>query len=359
MGEKTEAPTSRRLSEARSDGRVAKSQDLAAAIDLFGAFVLILMFGVTVAKAMSTILRRSLTDTGSVYVDSVLDLTRAVAIQTAAAMLPILALICIIAYLAHVSQFGLIFSTKILSPDFSRLNPFQGFGKFFNTRSLAKTLVNLLKLAVVVTIGVLFFKSCIHTLMSLPLYATGAAWAMIGKLATQLTAWLFSVLVTLGGIDYLYQRWQHTKDLRMTKEDVKDERRSMEGDPVVKGKRLKMARQIAMQRINSAVPKADVVVANPTHFSVAIKYDPKTMHAPRVVAKGADEMAMRIREVARTHGVPIVERPPLARALYAAVPVGHEVNPEFYEAVAELLAFVYRLEQDATERSARPAAQAA
>jgi flagellar biosynthetic protein FlhB len=141
----------------------------------------------------------------------------------------------------------------------------------------------------------------------------------------------------------MFQKWQHTQELKMTKQEVQDERRSMDGDPQIKGRRLRMMRQIAMQQVNKAVPNANVVVTNPTHFSVALQYDQGSMAAPRVVAKGVDHMALRIRQVAMIHKVPIVERPPLARALYAEV----EINEELYQAGAEVLAYVYRLEKEA------------
>jgi len=148
-------------------------------------------------------------------------------------------------------------------------------------------------------------------------------------------------------VDLIYQRWQHKKDLRMTKHEVKDERRSMEGDPQIKGKRLRMAREIAMQRIAQDVPQADVVIANPTHFSVAIRYDEETMNAPIVIAKGADYLALRIRQIARFEGIPVIARPPLARALYWGTEVGDAISAAHYEAVAELLAYVYRMDSTA------------
>lgn len=352
LGDKTESATPRRLSEAREEGRVAKSQDLAAAIDLFGAFILFLVFGLSLAKAMGSILRRTLESGADTTVAGAFDLARAIGIQGAIAILPFLGLVCVVAIAAHTCQFGLLFSTKILTPNVSKLNPIAGLGKLFNKRNLVKTIVNSLKLIVVSLIGYLFLRSCAAQLATLPMLGAAAAWAVIGRLTLELAAWLFTILLVMGVVDYLFQRWNHLQELRMTKEQVKDERRSMEGDPQIKGRRLRMARQIAMQRINSAVPNADVIVTNPTHYSIAIKYDQETMHAPKVVAKGADEMAMRIREIARVHKVPIVERPPLARALYKTIPVGGEVRPEFYEAVAELLAFVYRLNESAG--SARP-----
>jgi len=155
-------------------------------------------------------------------------------------------------------------------------------------------------------------------------------------------------MLIIGVADFLYLKWQFRRDMRMTKQEVEEERRSMDGDPKVKAKRFKMMRDIIFQQNRATVPTADVVVTNPTHFSVAIRYDKDTMLAPKVVAKGADQAALFIRQIAKAHGVPIVERPPLARALYFGVELGHEVPHEQYEAVAELLAYVYRLNKAAS-----------
>jgi flagellar biosynthetic protein FlhB len=154
---------------------------------------------------------------------------------------------------------------------------------------------------------------------------------------------ILAVLLVLALIDFSYQRWKHSEDMKMTKQQVKDEMKQTEGDPEVKRRRMRMQQQIAMQRISSAVPQADVIVTNPEHISIAIQYDADRMHAPKVVAKGADFIAIRIRQIATRHGVPIVERKPLARALYRDVGVGQEIPPDFYSAVAEVLAYVYRL----------------
>jgi len=160
----------------------------------------------------------------------------------------------------------------------------------------------------------------------------------------ELMVWMLVALLIIGFADLKYQKWQHRHDNKMTKQEVKEEQKSMDGDPEMKQRRSRVAREIAMQRVQQDVPSADVVVTNPTHFSVALKYDSNTMAAPEVIAKGADYVALRIREVARVHGVPVIERPPLARALYRGVEVGQAVSPEHYEAVAEVLAYVYRID---------------
>jgi flagellar biosynthetic protein FlhB len=256
-------------------------------------------------------------------------------------------LIFVIGIAAHIMQVGLVFTTQPLQPNLSRLNPVNGLGRLFSRRNLIKTLVGCIKLVIVVLVAYLYLSGVMQKVADLPLLPAMAGVSVVGRLALELSAWLLAVLLVVGVTDWLYQRWQHTQDLKMTKDEVKDERRSMEGDPMVKGRRMKLMREMALQRINQAVPRADVIVTNPTHYSVAIEYDAATMKAPRIVAKGVDHMAMRIRQVALVHKVPIVERPPLARGLYYGVEVGHEVSPEFYQAIAELLAYVYRLEKAA------------
>lgn len=353
MGDKTELPTQRRLSEARERGQVAKSTDLAAAIDLIGALIVIMALGGWAASSMAGIMRSVLGGVGeSVAWEAVAPVLRQSFFHMGKAMVPALLILAGIAALAHVVQVGLHFSPKVISLKWSRLNPVNGVGQLVSRRNLVKTIVNSVKCGLVILVGYLVISGLIGRLVALPTLTTAAAFKVIGSALLELTLWLLAVLLVLGLADFAYQRWQHTRDLKMTKADVKDERRAMEGDPQVKAARFKMMQKIALQRVNSAVPKADVVVTNPTHYSIAIQYDATKMRAPRVVAKGVDFLAMRIREVALTHGVPMVERPPLARALYAAVEVGQEVREEHYQAVAEILAFVYRLEEEEKARAA-------
>jgi flagellar biosynthetic protein FlhB len=348
LGEKTELPTGRRLSDARERGQVAKSQDLSSAIDLITSVALIAVFGGSLIKSIAGVMRHVLERPYDAMEPKAMGgLLFTMMGQSAAAVAPVLGLLFILGIAAHVMQVGFLFTTQPLQPNFSRLNPINGLGRLFGRRNLVKTLVSFIKLTIVVIVAYLYMSGVLPRIAGLPLLTALAGIGVIGKLALQLAVWLLAVLLILGVTDWLYQRWQHTQDLKMTKDEVKDERRSMEGDPQVKGRRFKLMREMALQRINQSVPKADVIVTNPTHYSVAIEYDAKTMRAPRIVAKGVDFMAMRIRQVAMIHKVPIVERPPLARGLYYGVEVGQEVSPEFYQAVAELLAYVYRLERAA------------
>jgi len=348
MGERTEAPSSRKLTQARENGQVARSTELVAAVDLITAVILIVMFGAGLVSSMRSVLLRTLEhDTFTSGVDGISPLLMHALATTAMGLAPILLLILAAALGVHIAQVGWHFTTKPLMPDLARLNPLRGLGKLFNRRQQVRTGIGMIKVAIVGAISWAVLAGEVGRVTALPRLSLWAGLSEIGTLALRLAIWLLVMLFILGAADYLYQRWQHYQDLKMTKEEVKDERRSMEGDPKVKSQRFKLARQIALQRINQSVPKADVIVTNPTHYSVALQYDQATMKAPRVVAKGVDHMALRIRQVAMVHQVPMVERPPLARALYAAAEVGQEISPEFYEAVAEVLAYVYRLENKA------------
>lgn len=348
LGDKTEEPTAKRLSDARLRGQVAKSADLSAAIDLIGAAGLLVLLGGVAVKGFIAIMRQTLDEQGlGATGDTLEPLLRFCAIEAAKAAAPLLGVMVLVGLVSQLVQVGFLFSTEKLTPKFERLNPFKGFANLFGKRNLAKTVVNTGKLILVLVVGWRFLSTAFEKVTYLPVLDAMAGVWLIARLAGELTAWLLAILLAIGLLDFTYQKWQHRQDLRMTKSDVKEERRSMDGDPHVKGRRLSMARKLAMQRINSAVPRADVVVTNPTHFAVAIEYDSERMRAPKVVAKGADYLAMRIREVAIMHGVPIVERPPLARALFEGVDVGMEITPEYYQAVAEILAFVYKLDKQA------------
>ena len=244
---------------------------------------------------------------------------------------------------ATASQVGFVISTKPLEPNLTKLSPLRGFKSLFDARAGMRLVMSLAKVALIAAIAAVLIALDMPRILILaemdvlPLF--GAASSLIYGLALKLAA----VLIVLAILDYAFQRWNHERQNRMTKQEVKEEMKRMEGDPLTKQRRSRVARQLALQRIQHAVPTADVVVTNPTHFAVALRYDVSEMEAPRVVAKGADFLAMRIRQIALGHGVPLVERKSLARALYQSVEVGQEVPPQFYNAVAEILAYVYRL----------------
>lgn len=347
LGERTEDPTARRLSDARKKGNVAKSQDLGSSITLIGDMILIAVFGAGLIKVFVVVMRRALGADPASWLDaSTLWPTLGWALgQAALAAAPILISIVVMAMIAQYLQVGWLLTLDPVKPKLTALNPMSGLKRIFGKKGLVKSLTGVVKMTLVAIVAWVVIARQTRALAALPAMEAQAALQTILLLATELAIWLLAVLLIIALADLLYQKWQYRHDLRMTKQEVKDERRMMEGSPEVKKRRMRMAMDIAMHRIQAAVPKADVVVTNPTHFAVALRYDSKVMRAPRVLAKGADLMAMRIRHVALSTKVPLVERPPLARALYWGTEVGQEVSPEHYEAVAEVLAFVYRLKE--------------
>lgn len=350
LGEKTQAPSGRKREEARGRGQVAKSQDLSAGIDLWAAFILLLVFGAPLAAGLSGMLRYLLDDRDSGTLlrgDGVGDLCRWAAQNTVLVAAPILLILFAAAFLAQVLQVGWHPTLEPLMPKLDRLDPLKGVQRLFGMRNAVKTLTGVIKLVLIGSIVTYVVMSDWDRIIALAQLDVRSMWTVIMAIITRLLLWTLAILLIIGLADYFYQRWQMTKDLMMTRQEVKEEHRSMEGDAEIKGRRMRIARQMAMQRLAKNVPKANVIVTNPTHYAVALQYDPKTMSSPKVVAKGADFMALRIREIAAAHKIPIVERPPLARALYSGVPVGKQIRPEFYEAVAEILAYVYRLQNRA------------
>lgn len=350
LGEKTELPTPKRMQDAREKGQVAKSTDLAAAIDLVGAALLLVVLGGELIDGLGAFMRDRLADHASVAPPALDGLGAALVSAlwgVLSALAPVMAIMVVVGVLAHGVQVGVLFTAEPIRPKLERLDPIAGTKRVFGIKGLVRTGLNTLKLVLVMIVGGAVLWGQLDEVFALPMLTMPAAMSTIGSLGVELAAWLLLVLIVVGVADFAYQRWQHTQDLKMSQQEIRDERRSMDGDPEIKGRRLRMAREIALQRVNSAVPHADVIITNPTHYSVAVRYDPQTMTAPQVVAKGVDELALRIRVVARSHAVPIVERPPLARALYHGVDVGRQISPEFYQAVAEILAYVYRLNEKA------------
>ncbi len=346
LGEKTEDPTGKKLSDARRRGKIAKSKDLSGAVDLIAAALVVGLLGTYISNEFADLMTRTL---GSAPVGQTnpFDYIAPSLHQAARSLLvtvgPVMLLMFVVIAISHFLQVGPLFSTESLSPKLNRLNPISGFKRILSIRGLMQTVMSIAKLSVVGTIVVLVIMRNEIKLVRLPLLTPGQATMVTLYVLIEILAWVLMILLIIGVVDYMYQKWQHKKDLRMTKQEVKDEVKSMEGDPELKRRRFRMAQEVAMQRVNTEVPDADVIVTNPTHFSVAIRYK-NEWGAPRVVAKGADEIALRIRMVAMSNGVPIVERPPLARALFWGTKEGDVISEEHYEAVAEILAYVYRLD---------------
>lgn len=348
--DKTETPTPRRRQEARSRGQVGKSPDLAPALILMAAMLLLHFSGQSILAKLLKVTRTCLSDPSAPDATSMLPLLKAAFRDTAGMVLPLLVLVFAVALIGCFAQVGLLFTTQTLKPSLDKLNPVTGLQRMFGARAFVQLLMGLAKMCLLGVVTWLTLRSRIDVLANASHMPHLTMVGMAAELVYTLGLRLAIVLLLLALIDFIYQRYKTERDLRMTKEEVKEEMRRMDGDPMVKKRRREVQMQLSLQRMKAAVPKADVVITNPTELAVAIQYDTERMDAPRVIAKGADEMARRIREIAIEHGIPIVERKPLARALYKSVEVGREIPVEFYRAVAEVLAYVYELSGRSTRR---------
>ena len=341
--EKTEEPTERKRREAREQGQVAKSADVTAAAVLGAAAALLWAGGVGLAEDLAGLIAASL---GSVTPTlSAADATAraaAVAEVLSESLLPGLAGLALAAAAGLLGQFGLLISPQALAPKWSRVNPIGGFGRLFSARAVARLGGGVAKLLVLVGVSGLVVGAWLPELVGLVAAGPGVLLGRTHAAIAGLAAWLAGALAALALCDYLFQRWQHERDLKMSKQQVRDEQKNQDGDPGIKGRRREAHRKLAAARDLRHVAEADVVLTNPTHYSVALKYS-DDLPAPQVVAKGADELAFRIRELAKENGVPILERPALARRLWREVKVGQTIPPDLYAALAEVMAFVYRL----------------
>jgi flagellar biosynthetic protein FlhB len=267
------------------------------------------------------------------------------------ALAPVLLGGMLIAVMINIAQVGFYASTQRLAPKFSAISPMKGLGRIFKGgQGLFGLVMNILKLVLVIAVSYSAVHGRLAQIVTAQRMDFIEVFAMGSEIVFSISIRIGILLLILAIIDYVYQRFRIDRELRMTKQEVKEEMKRMEGDPLLKQRRRQIAQQIAMQRLRKDVPTADVIVTNPTEFAVALKYDATKMHAPRVVAKGQGFMAMRIREIAIASGIPILERKPLARALYKLVEIGGEIPEQFYSAVAEILAYVYELSGKSKQR---------
>ena len=347
-GDKTEAATPRRRQEAREQGNVARSADVSSAALLVGGLVLVRVFGGRVIDAMLTLTRTMLSAESLSATDPRDGAGQAAVARAAAAVAasvaPLLAGVMAVVVVANVAQVGLVFNPARLAWKGSALSPFKGFGRLFGGgQGWAKLVQTVLKLTLLGWIAYAAIASRLGQIVLAQQLDFGQLFAVGGEVLFAIAIRMGALLLVLAVADYAWQRYRFEQSLKMTKQEVKDEMRSMDGDPHVKARRRQLAVAALKERLKVDVPTADVIVTNPTEFAIALRYDPDSMGAPRVVAKGQGPIAARIREIAIGAGVPILERKPLARALYKLCDVGAEVPEQFFSAVAEILAYVYEL----------------
>ncbi len=342
--ERTEAATPRRRAMARSEGNVAKSTEVVSVVGLAVAFGALAAFGPGIANGLAGVLRGYLGSIATITIDAatVPQLATRLFGALALLLLPFAGLVAVAGVGASVAQNGFLISGKAVSPKLARISPAAGMSRIFSKRALVELAKALLKIAVVGGVVGWALVKVAPQFVPLAVAPPEASYGWMLATMLRLAAAAIAALAVLALLDFFFQRWDWEQRLRMTRQELKEEFKQHEGDPVLKSKIRSRQMDMTRRRMLSDVKTADVVVTNPIHFAVALKYDPERMGAPRVVAKGARLLAARIRELAKAAGVPVIEDPPLARALYKACKVGSEVPLAFYKAIAELLAVVYR-----------------
>jgi len=348
--EKTEEATPKRREDSRNKGQVAKSRELAS-VAVLGACLLYFYFGApTLISRLTGLMKHQLRQVGQydLTINNIQSLALGLGYQLFLLLIPLLLVAFFTGLVVNVLQVGFLLSAEPITPKFSKIDPFKGFGRLFSARSFVELIKNILKLIIVGSVAYLTIKGESGQFLPLVQMDVRDTVVYIANVAFKILYTTCLVLVVLAVLDYAYQRWEHNKSLRMTKHEVKEENKQSDGDPLIKSRIRRMQRELARKRMMSAVPKADVVITNPTHLAVAILYDPDKGSAPRVVAKGADLIAEKIKEIARKNGVPIVENKPVARVLYKMVDVEQYIPENLYRAIAEILAHVYSLKQKRT-----------
>lgn len=346
-GEKTEKATPRKKQKARKEGQVAISKEIATAITLICGFLTLKLLGEYIYKKCFEIMTYNFTliqDTDYIIDDKYLfDFFIYITTKVLIICAPIFLVVALIGLVTNILQVGWHPTVKPLMPKFNAFNPVNGFKRMFSAKQLVETLTSILKVAFisfVIYSEVSKEVNQIRNIIYMDLFQA-VIYIMDLALSIGMTVGYYFIIIAI--LDFAYQRYSHAKKLRMSKQDIKDEYKQTEGDPFIKGKIKQKMRESSLKRMMQDVPGADVIITNPTHYAIAIKYDREKEAAPIVVAKGVDHLAQKIKEIAKENSVEIVENKPLARALYASVDIGKEIPPELYQAVAEVLAFVYKL----------------
>jgi len=344
--EKTEEPTPKKREDSKKKGQVTRSRELNTTVVLLASSIGLISFGKGMGAGIMSIFKDTLAiERSTMYADNarlVSELGNAL-YEMFMLFMPFIGVLLVTALLGPMLVGGWVFSTKAAAPKMSKINPLKGLKRIFSVKGLMELVKALAKVGLIASTAWLFIESYSSELLSLG--NLHYEYAIMRGL--ELVGWLFLMLsgatLAIAFIDVPFQLWQHTKQLRMSKQEIKDEHKRTEGDPEIKGRIRRTQQEMAMNRMMEELPQADVIVTNPTHFAVALKYDPATMSAPIVLAKGTDLIAFRIRDIGRKHTIPVYEAPPLARALYYSVDIKQEVPTGLFYAVAQVLAYVFQL----------------
>jgi flagellar biosynthetic protein FlhB len=346
-GEKTEKATPKKKKDARKKGQVLQSREISSALVLLIVFVSLKLLGNYMYKEASAFFKLCMGelvltfDAGSM--NETVHILGLALLQIIKILGPILGIALVVGVIASYAQVGALFTLEPIKPKFNKLNPINGIKRIFSMRGLTELLKSLLKITIISVVAWQSIRAEEKSIVKLMDQDLASAAVYISSTAVDVAIKICAMMIIIAVLDYCYQWWQYEKDLKMSKQEVKEEFKEIEGSPEVRQRIRQKQREISMRRMLSEVPKADVVITNPTHYAIAIHYDAKKAPAPVIVAKGQNYMAIRIKEVAKANGVELVENKPLAQALYKSVDIGQQVPSELYQAVAEILAFVYRL----------------
>jgi len=341
--EKTEEPTSKKIEDARKEGNVAKSQDVVGVTTLIiGVVVIIFYLKFLFYKMMDFYVYYLSFFSHEFTISDLINLVIKSSFEVIILLIPLMAAIMLAGVIGNVAQFGFLFTTKAIKPKFSKLNPITGLKNLFGKKKLFEGLKMTLKVAIAFGVGFHLFLTWLNEIPKLELFPlmTQIKWLIDKSIILAFT--MIAVFVVFAAIDFAFQKYSYKKSLKMSKQEIKDEMKNSEGNPEIKAKIRQIQMKMASQRMMKEVPKADVVVTNPTHYAVAIRYNSSEDRAPKVVAKGVDHLAQKIKEIAREHDVMIVENRPLARQLYAEVEIEEEIPEKLYKAVIEVLVMVYK-----------------
>ncbi len=345
QSQKTEDPTPKRLQKAREKGQVASSQEVKSWIILLGGTLGLVMLFPGLMREITGFGLRFIEQPHAISVgfSKLQSLLIDVVYAMAVAMLPMLLMLFFLALLSNFGQVGLIWAPEKIKPDFSKLDLLKGLKNKVSTQALVEFVKGIIKISIVATLSYLMAVPLLTDVALMPAMELGQLLERMWAISIRIAGATVGVMTVIAVLDFMYQKYSFTMKMRMSKQELKDEHKDSEGDPHVKARLRQLRMQRARRRMMAAVPDADVVVTNPTHYAVALKYDMINMPAPKLVAKGVDKVAERIRAIATDNDIPLIENPPLARALFAAVELDEEIPPEHYKAVAEVIGYVMRL----------------
>ena len=344
--DKSEQPTDSKLKKAKEKGQIPRSRELTSLIILLVGIMLFWIMGTHFVSKLKTIIQQAMlvahrTDDDKQIIFNLINLLTA----GFWAILPIFVGLVIVAIIAPLSVGGLLFSLQSIKPNLGKLNPISGFKRLFSLRIFSELFKSILKVVLIAFAAALFLIHQFPNMLALPSMYLNNALSQVMQLLIYASLLIVLALIPMVGFDIFYQIWSNLKKLKMSKQEVKDEFKEQEGNPQIKGRIRQMQQAMARRRMMKDVPKANVIVTNPTHYAVALQYDEKTMSAPKILAKGTDNIASRIKQIAQEHQIPQLEAPPLARALYRHGEIGKSIPAELYAAVAQILAWVYQLKR--------------